>query len=225
MTPSVHLTVSAAKMPPDFAGGVHRRPTSFQRTVAMMAIVWWPLGAMAEPGFGDWQTRAFATPPSTSLIELRQGSDLSRQVLASRGLGFETANGDAVNLSRWYSTRWTDVRVSWLTRLSPNTGLIWGFNSGERGEKYRISSGIKLGFVHQRQLGRNTHIALRTTTTLGYRLREKTCTADYGEIGGVQTVNCRLAATELSPHETLSYLFNESSRDQRQVSITFKHAF
>lgn len=190
-----------------------------------MAAGWWPLCAMADPGVSAWQERAFAAQPTTSLIELRQGSDLSRKVLASRGQGFETAGGDAVDVSSWYSTRWTDVRVSWLTRLSPNTGLIWGLNSGERGEKYRISTGIKLGFVHQRQLGRNTHIALRTTTTLGYRLREKTCTADYGEIGGVQTVNCRLAATHLSPNETLSYLFNESSRDQHQVSITFKHAF
>jgi hypothetical protein len=178
----------------------------------------------SQPG-DAWTSRAFVAQPNTSLIELRQGSDLSHKVRASRGQGFETAGGDPVRLAPWYSTRWTDVRVSWLTRLSPNTGLIWGMNSGERGEKYRISPGIKLGLVHQRPLGRSSLLTLRSTTTLGYRLRERTCTADYGVIGGVQTVNCRLAATELSPQDTLPLLFNTSSRDQRQISITFEHVF
>ncbi len=36
--------------------------------------------------------------------------------------------------------------------------------------------------------------------------------ADYGDIGGVQRVNCRLAATELEPKETLKYLLMKETK-------------
>jgi hypothetical protein len=112
-----------------------------------------------------------------------------------------------------------------MTQLSSETGLIWGVGTGERGVKYRISPSFKLGFIHQARLGRCTTFTLRATTTLGGRLREKACTADYGDIGGVQAVNCRLAASEMEPAETLHHLFNDTARDQRQVSVLFSHAF
>lgn len=193
-------------------------------------LAWLVMAALpVQASAADWASggwhNAFATERTTSLIELRQGSDLSNKVKSARGQGYETAGGDPVNLSTWYSARWTDVRISWLTHISKSTGIIWGMNTGERGEKYSISPGIKLGFIHQARVGRNAVLTLRATTTLGSRLRERTCTADYGAIGGIQAVNCRLAATELDPQETLSYLFNETSRDQRQISVTFNHAF
>lgn len=184
-----------------------------------------PVASMAGGWANTQWSASFAPERTTSLIELRQGSDLSSKVKSTRGQGYETAGGEFVDLSAWYGSSWTDVRVTWLTQLTTSTGLIWGLNTGERGEKYSITPGIKLGFIHQARVGRTSLLTLRATTTLGTRLREKTCTADYGDIGGIQPVNCRLAATELAPAETLSYLFRESSRDQRQISITFNHAF
>lgn len=162
---------------------------------------------------------------STSLIEIRQGSDLSSRMRGLKGQGFESAGGDRVDFAAWYSTHWTDLRVAWMTQLSSETGLIWGVGTGERGAKYRITPSLKLGLIHQARLGRGTTFTLRATTTLGGRLRESPCTADYGDIGGVQLVNCRLAASELEPVETLRHLFNDTARDQRQVSVLFSHAF
>lgn len=172
----------------------------------------------------DW---ALAVPSarSTSLIEIRQGSDLSGRMRGLKGQGFESSGGDRVDFAAWYSTRWTDVRIAWMTQLTRDTGLIWGVGTGEQGVKYRISPSFKLGLIHQARLGRRTTFTLRATTTLGGRLRERPCTADYGDIGGVQAVNCRLAASELEPTETLRYLFNDTARDQRQVSVLFSHAF
>lgn len=197
------------------------------------ARAWWALVLAAFPWSlaqaAGWDAAGWAaslpSPRSTSLIEVRQGSDLSSRMRGLRGQGFESAGGEPVDFSAWYSTRWTDMRVSWLTQLSTGTGLIWGLSTGERGAKYRISPSIKLGLIHQAHLGRRTTLTLRATTVLGGRLRESPCTADYGDIGGVQAVNCRLAASELEPAETLRHLFNDTSREQRQVSVLFSHAF
>jgi hypothetical protein len=177
----------------------------------------------------EWNEAAWLSPlpptRSTSLIEVRQGSDLSGRMRGLKGQGFESASGERVDFAAWYSTNWTDLRVTWMTQLSSETGLIWGLGTGERGAKYRISPSFKLGLIHQARLDRRTTLTLRATTTLGGRLREKPCTADYGDIGGVQSVNCRLAASELEPAETLRQLFNDTARDQRQVSVLFSHAF
>lgn len=225
MPPTYLQSLSSELSTTDRAGLLPGRPVRVGRCLSAVAIAAVPLCGMA----GDWQdgqwARSFVPERTTSLIELHQGSDLSSKVRAAKAQGFETAVGDTVAFAPWYSTRWTDVRVSWLTQISRSTGIIWGLNTGERGAKYSISPGLKLGFIHQERLGPTTVLMLRATTTLGTRLREKTCTADYGDIGGVQTVNCRLAATELAPEETLAHLFNQSSRDQRQISISFQHAF
>ena len=44
---------------------------------------------------------------------------------------------------------------------------------------------------------------------MGGRFKEHSCTADYADLGGLEQVNCRLAATELAPEETLKYLVND----------------
>lgn len=173
----------------------------------------------------SWARVAMAAPNATTLIEIRQGSDLSRRVRGLRGQGFESAGGEYVGFSAWYGSNWTDMRATWMTQLSATTGFIWGFGTGERGKKYSISPSVKLGFIHQAHLGRRSVLTLRATTTLGARLREKSCTADYGDIGGVQTVNCRLAASTLEPTETLRYLFNDKSGERHQLSVSFNHAF
>ena len=172
----------------------------------------------------DWAF-SLPSPGSTSLIEIRQGSELSRQVRSLHGQGYESAGGEQVDFATWYSSNWTDMRATWMTPLSANTGFIWGFGTGERGPKYRIDPSLRLGFIHRASLARHTVLTVRATTTLGGRLREKSCTADYGDIGGVQTVNCRLAASTLEPAETLRYLFNETPRDRHQIAVSLSHAF
>jgi hypothetical protein len=209
----VHLSVRAP------------RTVRIRRSAAALALSMLPLAAAASNWSQAGWGASFAEPRTTSLVEFRQGSDLSGKVRAIKGQGFETAAGNPIDFTSWYATKWTDVRLSWLTQVSKTTGLIWGFNTGERGEKYTISPGIKIGFIHQARFSPRTVLTFRATATLGTRLREKTCTADYGEIGGVQSVNCRLAASQIEPQETLGFLFNEPSRDQRQISLAFNHAF
>lgn len=189
----------------------------------LACIPWW--GAQAADWSDASRATALTTSRSTSLIEIRQGSDLSSQVRHLKGQGFESSGGERVDFSAWYSSNWTDMRATWMTQLSPNTGFIWGLGTGENGRKYSISPSLRLGLIHRANIDRRTVLTLRATTTLGGRLREKSCTADYGDIGGVQAVNCRMAASPLEPAETLRYLFNETSRDQHQISVSLSHAF
>lgn len=160
---------------------------------------------------------------ATHLIEVDTNTKISRQVRGFQNGGFETSQGQWVGFDRWYSTKWRDARLSWMTQVNRNFGLIWGFNTGERGEKYTIEPGLRLGFVVQGQPHRNGLLAVSASTTLGGRLREKTCTADYGDIGGVQTVNCRLAASVLAPSETLNYLLNV--KPESTVQVTYRYFF
>jgi hypothetical protein len=61
--------------------------------------------------------------------------------------------------------------------------------------------------------------------TFSGKLREKSCTADYGEIGGVQEVNCRMAASILPPSETLKYKFNDKPIDFMAINVVFQYKF
>ena len=191
--------------------------------LVLACVPWW--GAQAADWGDASRATALTATRSTSLIEIRQGSDLSRQVRNLKGQGFESSGGERVDFSAWYSSNWTDMRATWMTQLSPNTGFIWGLGTGEKGPKYNISPSLKLGLIHRANIDRRTVLTLRATTTLGGRLREKSCIADYGDIGGVQAVNCRMAASTLEPAETLRYLFNDTSRDQHQISVSLSHAF
>lgn len=162
---------------------------------------------------------------STYLLNVRQGSDLSRQVAQLRGQGYETAEGHQVSFERWFSTHWTDLRILWITQIDQHSGIIWGASTGERGEKYKIEPGVTLGFIHQIRLFSRASLTLHGATVIGGRLKEKTCEADYGEIGGRQTTNCRLAASTLQPEQTLRYLLNEKPRQDSLMSIRFNWQF
>lgn len=157
---------------------------------------------------------------STYLIDLHQGSFLSDKTSRLRSGGYELADGRYQSFNKWYRTKWKDVSAAWMTQVTPDFGVIYGFSSGERGEKYTIQPSLKVGFVAHKQISEHAHFTLRATTVVGGRLREKSCVADYGDIGGVQAVNCRLAATLLPPAETLGYLMDEEP-DRHQVFMTF----
>lgn len=179
--------------------------------------------AMELAGTLNLQNSSFID--STYLIDLQQGSRLSEAAMGLGGGGFELAGGHLVSFSDWYKSKWTDASITWMTQVTPDFGVIFGFSTGERGKKYSINPSLKLGVLMQTQTGKNAFLSLRATTTLGGDLREKTCIADYGEIGGVQEVNCRLAASTIPPSETLKYLVNQKPYNRNQVSLMLTWGF
>jgi hypothetical protein len=162
---------------------------------------------------------------NTYLIDIGQGSQLSQVMRASQTGGFETANGNWVSFKGWYSTKWTDSRLALMTQLTPWLGLIWGASTGEFGEKYTIDPSVKVGLVVRHDFAKNSSLSFKATTTLGGSLREKSCIADYGEIGGQQKVNCRLAATPLAPTDTLQYLYNMKPLNSYFLSLQYSLSF
>lgn len=162
---------------------------------------------------------------STHLLEIKQGSELSSKASDLLAGGFETSQGDRVSFKNWYQTKWTDTRAIWLTQINPNFGLIWGFSTGENAEKYQISRSMTIGFAFNKPLDKTSFISIKGTTIVGGNLKEKSCTADYGEIGGVQNVNCRLAASTLAPSDTLPFLFNDKPVNKNIFFITYTKLF
>ena len=196
----------------------------FRHIVSALALV--PFLAGADDGFGAHAfEQAASSLKGTHLIELRQGSDLSRKASDLQFGGYESAQGQWIAMRPFYRTKWTDARISWMTAISPSAGLIWGLSTGERAEKYTIAPSMKLGFVLTSEPRGNAFFSLRATTVVGGQLRERPCSADYGAIGGVQAVNCRLAASTMAPAETLKYLLQERPRGRNSVTLEYKLLF
>lgn len=173
----------------------------------------------------DALTAVDAARPGTQLIVLQQGTEQARKVRGFSRQHYELSGGQASDMHTWFRSSWTDTELAFLTPVRQDTGLIWGFSTGERGPKYRIDPGLQLGFLYLNTISPRTRWSLRLTTVLGGRLRERSCLADYGELGGVQRVNCRLAASELPPAETLKYLINERPANRTRLAIRFSHDF
>lgn len=172
------------------------------------------------------QANAFGFFDSTFLIGLNQGSPLSQKAQSlSSFQGYESAGGTMVKFDKWYTSKWTDVRVDFVTQISKDFGILWGLSTGEKAPKYTIDPSFKLGAVMIHHFSKSSTLTLNGYYTFGGKLKEKSCTADYGEIGGVQEVNCRLAATELPPAETLKYLLNERPLNYKVVNVQFRFEF
>ena len=170
--------------------------------------------ATAAPSFGD-----------TRVLEVRLGSQRSELMDTLRFGGYELADGTAISFENWYKTRMPELDFRFITPLGPNMGFTWGFSTGERGEKYTIDPALRIGLLYRIDLDRARWVTLSMTTVLGGNLREAPCTADFGAIGGVQSVNCRLAATPLPPQETLQYLIRQSGFRETRISISFTMQF
>ena len=152
----------------------------------------------------------------TRLLDIRLGSARADLVdRASRG-GYELADGTRVDFDRWFGSRLPEINVLFLTPLTPDLALSWGIATGQRGPKYRIDPGLHLGLLYRVRIDARRTLALSVTTLIGGNLRERACVADFGEIGGVQRVNCRLAASPLPPADTLDHNMRaRGSRDSR----------
>jgi len=156
---------------------------------------------------------AIAQEFATSVVDIHQGSPLSDRARGLGDGGYELQKGSLVSFGQWYRANWVDMHVDLLTQITEDTGILWGFGTGEQGEKYRIEPSLKLGFLTQVHPSANSTLSLSLTTTIGGHLTEKTCEADYGDLGAYR-VNCRLAASEMAPEETLKYLVNAKPESQ-----------
>lgn len=161
----------------------------------------------------------------TYLLDVSQGSIRSRAIYALRSGGYELSGGQPVSFVDWYTPTVPELNLIFMTQANPSFGIIWGVSTGEAGEKYRISPGLHAGFILQRPMGERGTLTLRATTLVGGRLQETPCIADFGEIGGVVPVNCRLAAGTLPPEETLRYLIKQSGREETSISLRYELRF
>ncbi len=171
------------------------------------------------------QSAAQSFLESTHLLDVRQGSARSSAIRSASFGGYELTDGTPVSFRGWYRSGWTDMHVDFFTQIAERTGIIWGFSTGETGEKYRITPGVKLGFIHELLATRASTLSITTTVQLGSDLRERSRVANYGAIGGVQEVNCRLAASELPPAETLKYRLRMRGIEDSRIQLAYQLRF
>lgn len=157
--------------------------------------------------------------PSTTLLEIRREEAPSRELETVKFGGYELAGGTYQALANWYAGRLITTRADFVTQLAPHIGLLWGISTGESAQKYQLQPAARIGLVAVAALNSRASLSLSARTTLAGRLIERPCAADYGAIGGTQQVNCRLAATELPPEETLKYLWNYPRPDHTQITL------
>jgi hypothetical protein len=183
------------------------------------------LGLAAASGLAATTAGASEFWDNTYVVGITQGSSLTEEVDRLGAGGYELSDGTKVNFQDWYGRQWTDVHVEMLTELTKDFGVVWGLSSGESGPKYKIYPGLQIGLMWQIFQNGNSDLTLSVTEAIGGNLVELPCVADYGAVGGVQEVNCRLAATSLPPQETLQYLVNMPSPDAGLVSLSYTIRF
>ena len=173
----------------------------------------WGLDAHAQAFLEDAQ-----------LVDVRIGKSSYDVSSLAGGRGI-LSDGTEYTFRKWYEADFPDLRLTMITPISDTFGVYWGFGTGEGGEKYSIDPSIKVGFLATQPVGDNGILSLSVSVVIGGYLREESCTADYGAIGGVQSVNCRLADSVLPPSETLKYLLDERPGDQVSISMRYQWRF
>ena len=195
----------------------------------MAAASWsvgiWAAGLLAAcPSIAADATPAAAQNPTINIIDLYQGGSQSNLATVLSQGGYELADQTWVSFVPWYSTDAAEVHADFLTELNDDFGLLWGFGTGEHGEKYRIDPSLKVGVITQVHPRFNRTLSIKAMTTLWGSFTEYPCIADYGDIGGVQQVNCRLAASQIPPAETLQYLV-KSDPSRFRIDIAYRVTF
>ena len=160
---------------------------------------------------------------ATHLIEIKTESSLNNRARSLRDVQYETSGGQPVDVYSWYSPKVPEIHVSWITQINRNLGIIWGIGTGERADKYTINPSLRIGFIWGYETAKNQFLSIMADTYVGGEMNEHSCLADYGDIGGIRGVNCRLAATHLSPEETLDYL--EHGRQVGSIRVNYKIHF
>jgi hypothetical protein len=160
----------------------------------------------------------------TRLLSLYAGSSLSNTARNLGIGGYELSDGTPISLRNWYRPHFPELTLNLFTQVSEGFGVVWGASTGERGQKYRINPALHLGFVAQKKVFKNSVLTLSFTAVLGGSLKERACSADYGPFG-VTAVNCRLAASELPPEETLDYLVDIPGSHGTRTALRFDYWF
>lgn len=159
---------------------------------------------------------------TTYLINIQENLRFSQTILRLGLGGFELAQGEFRRFGPWYDPKWTDLRFEFMTQVNDQFGLLWAVSTGERGEKYRVDPEFRAGFILQFEPLSHVYMSFLYTRSFGGALRELPCQADYGEIGGMRQVNCRLAASTLTPEETLQYLVNIKPAGQNWFGLRMR---
>lgn len=197
---------------------VSRNALSPIRTCALIGLLALVLGSPVA-------AQSFSIVEETAILNIQQRRAMTMKAQQLGNGGYELSGGSYISFAKWYEPKNPDLQVDFLTQLSPNAGILWGFSTGEYGEKYVVQPSFKLGFILQHPFNDFSRISLSMTRLMAGGLKEKSCTADYGEIGGVQAVNCRLAASTLEPSSTLQYLANIRAQDRNWLSIRYQMSF
>lgn len=138
---------------------------------------------------------------------------------------FELSGGQLVDLAKWYSPKFPNLSASFQTQINRDVALIWGGSIGEAGTKYRLGPSGVIGLAMQRRVGKFAMLRIDVAGQFGGALQERPCVGDYGAIGGVQQVNCRLAASPLPPKQTLQYQWDEPAAALGFIQITYQVKF
>ena len=157
---------------------------------------------------------------SIALIDIHQGGGLSETAARLGDGGYDLSDGTWQSFAQWYHTDWPDLTIEMITQLGNDNGILWGGGTGERGEKYTIDPSLILGLITQVHPRPNSTLSLTVTTTWFGHMSERPCEADYGPGFGVQTANCRLAANQMQPEDTLKYLVNA---DPSRLKLTLSY--
>lgn len=181
-----------------------------------LLVVFYSIGA-ATPSLADELTLEWpSAAQATKLVGLVQGGELSDLVKKVRNQSYELQDGRMISMDKWYQTDWVNLKLTFLTEVNQHLGILWGLGTGEIGPKYKIEPSIQLGFLYTRTIVRGTTLSFRLSQRFAGRLIENTCLASYGVVSEeLQPVNCRLAASDLPPSETLQYLLNRESLENQ----------
>lgn len=161
----------------------------------------------------------------TFLLDLRTGSSRSDIAKSLARGGYELDDGTPIDFDDWYKPRFPDLNMKFMTSLSTDFGIIWGFSTGERGEKYRIDPGLWIGLIYRHETSSQSDWNFSIMSMLGGDFSERDCVGDWPEFGGLQRVNCRLAATPLPPMDTLKFLIRESGFRETRATLRYQIRF
>lgn len=168
---------------------------------------------------------ARASEFGSDLLDFRIGGRFSSVAQRLALGGYELAQGEYVSFDQWYTPRMREISVQFLTAVAPDLGVTWGFGTGERGAKYRIQPSLQIGFIYQKEVFPNGWLSFIFDGVIGGNFSEKTCVADYGAIGGIQTVNCRYAAEPIAPSETLKFMEKRRGYTESRATLAFEFRF
>jgi hypothetical protein len=161
----------------------------------------------------------------TRLADISVGSAFESTTRDVSRSGYELEQGKFLSFEPWYSSKWRDTSILLETQLTRSSWFIWGFSTGERGEKYKVQPSVTLGYEQVWEITETSFLSFGVRAKFGGRLKEKPCEAVYSLSGGPVPVNCRLAASILAPDATLSFLWDEAPPDQIRVNLGYSIFF